>query len=387
MRSWTDSNNTVIALQGRIDSTNAHEIESEILNILKENDDKAPVFDMSDLSYISSAGLRVLMKVAKLTDSKLSLTEVSPEVYDILDVTGFTELFKVRKKMREISVDDLQVIGKGFYGTVYRIDSDTIVKVYDSPDAIHMIENEKKMAKMAFLKGVPTAISFDIVKVGNSYGSVFELLNAKTFNDLLIDDPDKFDEILEKYVILIKQVHSTEAERGELPAAKDIFFDYLDAIEDYVSDDLKDGLHNLIESYEEDCHLIHGDFQMKNVMLTDDEPMLIDMDTLATGQPVFDLQGLYVTYQAFKEDEPDNTLNFLGITGQMSDRIWQRILSLYYDTEYDNIPEKTMNEIRILAYIRFLYIIVVSDLKNCELGKLRIRHCVEHLTDLIKNCK
>ncbi len=387
MRSWIDGNNVKIALQGRIDSSNAHETEEEILKAIKDNMDKTPVFDMSDLSYISSAGLRVLMKVAKLTDSKPCLTEVSTEVYDILDVTGFTELFKVRKKMREISVDDLQVIGKGFYGTVYRIDADTIVKVYDSPDAIHMIENEKKMAKMAFLKGIPTAISFDIVKVGSSYGSVFELLNAKTFNDLLIEDPGKFDDILEKYVTLIKQVHTTEADKDELPAAKDIFLDYIEAIGDYVGDDLKNGLHKFVESYEEDDHLIHGDFQMKNVMLTDDEPMLIDMDTLSVGQPVFDLQGLYVTYQAFKEDEPDNTLNFLGITGQMSDMIWKRTLSLYYGTDYDKIPERILDEIRILAYIRFLFIIVVSDLKNNELGKLRIRHCVEHLTELIKNYK
>ncbi len=387
MRSWIDGNNVKIALQGRIDSSNAHETEEEILKAIKDNMDKTPVFDMSDLSYISSAGLRVLMKVAKLTDSKPCLTEVSTEVYDILDVTGFTELFKVRKKMREISVDDLQVIGKGFYGTVYRIDADTIVKVYDSPDAIHMIENEKKMAKMAFLKGIPTAISFDIVKVGSSYGSVFELLNAKTFNDLLIEDPGKFDDILEKYVTLIKQVHTTEADKDELPAAKDIFLDYIEAIGDYVGDDLKNGLHKFVDSYEEDDHLIHGDFQMKNVMLTDDEPMLIDMDTLSVGQPVFDLQGLYVTYQAFKEDEPDNTLNFLGITGQMSDMIWKRTLSLYYGTDYDKIPERILDEIRILAYIRFLFIIVVSDLKNNELGKLRIRHCVEHLTELIKNYK
>ncbi len=39
-----------------------------------------------------------------------------------------------------------------------------------------MIKNEQRLAKRAFVKGVPTAISYDIVKVGDKYGSVFELL-------------------------------------------------------------------------------------------------------------------------------------------------------------------------------------------------------------------
>ena len=52
-----------------------------------------------------------------------------------------------------------------------------------------MIENEKKLAKLAFVAGIPTAISFDIVKIGNTFGSVFELLKAKTFNDLIKEKP------------------------------------------------------------------------------------------------------------------------------------------------------------------------------------------------------
>ncbi len=371
-------------MQGRIDSSNAHDTETEILRILDDNKDKLPVLDMSELSYISSAGLRSLMKVAKLTESKPYLTEVSPEVYDILEVTGFTELFRVKKKMRTISVDGLEVIGKGFYGTVYRIDPDTIVKVYDSADALHMIENEKKMAKMAFLKGVPTAISFDIVKVGNSYGSVFEMLNARTFNDLLIDHPEQFDDIIDKYVSLIKQVHATEADPGELPSARDTFLGYLDTIREYIPEDLHDRLQEFLRSFSDDDHLIHGDLQMKNVMLTEDEPMLIDMDTLSTGQPAFDLQGLYVTYKVFDEDDPYNTINFLGLTHKMCDRIWKKTMSLYYGKDYDDIPKDILKEIFILGYIRFLFIITVSDLKNSELGRTRIKHSVEHLTELCR---
>ena len=202
----------IIKLTGRIDTSNASEWEKKVteqLNTAAENE-----FDAAGLEYISSAGLRVLMKVRKQAAKEMRIFDVSPEVYDIFDMTGFTELFKVEKRLRELSVDGCEIIGKGFYGTVYRIDSETIVKVYNSPDSIPIIQNEQRLAKRAFVKGVPTAISYDIVKVGDSYGSVFELLKASSFNDHLINEPEKFDELMKKYVDFLKVVHSAEMDAG-----------------------------------------------------------------------------------------------------------------------------------------------------------------------------
>ena len=58
-------NQLFIALDGRIDTNNAAQVEKEILGLLAENAGKTPVFDAAGLEYISSAGLRVLMKVRK----------------------------------------------------------------------------------------------------------------------------------------------------------------------------------------------------------------------------------------------------------------------------------------------------------------------------------
>ncbi|MBR6185881.1 MAG: STAS domain-containing protein [Clostridia bacterium] len=94
----------IIPLAGRIDSTNAPEMERQINELMQAQPDSIPVFDASDLVYIASAGLRVLMKVRKTAGEKLEIRNVSPEVYEILETTGFTELFRVKKRMREISV-------------------------------------------------------------------------------------------------------------------------------------------------------------------------------------------------------------------------------------------------------------------------------------------
>ncbi len=370
----------IIKLTGRIDTSNAPEWEQRIMQQLSAEKENA--FDASELEYISSAGLRILMKARKKASSGMRIFDVSPDVYEIFDMTGFTELFKVEKRLRELSVEGCEIIGKGFYGTVYRIDPETIVKVYDSPDSIPMIQNEQRLAKRAFVKGVPTAISYDIVKVGKSYGTVFELLKASSFNDHLINEPENFDALMKKYVDFLKVVHSVEMDAGTIPMARDTFIGYLDVITDYITPEQHDRLKEMLSAVPDDLHMIHGDFQMKNVLLVDDEPMLIDMDTLATGQPIFDLQALYVTYISLG----DNLDVFLGIPDGMGETIWDRILENYFDTA-DKAELSVINDkISLLASIRALFLLAVTDLKNGETGEMRIRlsqKCVNEALDKV----
>ena len=379
-----DKKEILIDLNDRIDSKNAAETEAWIMGILDEDPDAIPVFDASKLVYISSAGLRILMKFSKKFGEKLVIREVSHEIYDIFDTTGFTSLFDIKKQLRNISVEGCRIIGKGAFGTVYRLDDDTIVKVYkaDLKDALSIIENEKELARKGFIAGIPTAISFDVVRVGDCYGAVFELLNAKTFNDLILEEPENADELIKRYTYLIRSVHAIEMKPGELPTAREKYFNRLEVIKDHISADVYSRLHSLLFDLPEDLHIIHGDIQMKNVMLSENEPMLIDMDNLSTGQPIFDLQAIYVCYKAFLEDEPDNGLKFLGISKEMCDRIWDGVINEYFFDRSVTERAQIVDKIRVAAYIRFLQMMVISDNKDDELTKLRIKHSIEHLNEL-----
>lgn len=375
-------NTGMIRLTGRIDAANAARWEQSIAAQLGSQEET--VFDADELLYISSAGLRVLMKVIKQTSGKVRIINVSPEVYDIFEVTGFTQLLTVEKKMREISVRGCEVIGTGFYGTVYRIDPETIVKVYSVPDSLPMIKNEQKLAKLAFVKGVPTAISYDVVRVGDNYGSVFELLNARSFNDHLKNEPERFDRLLSQYVDFLKTVHSAEMDPGTLPLARDKLITSLDGLKGWLPDDQRQRIRELLSALPDDLHLVHGDFHMKNVMLVDGEPMLIDMDTISTGQPIFDLMALYVTYILFTEDDPDNLRSFLGIPNDWGGRIWQSILGNYFGSADEQKLSAIQDKITLTASVYFLSMLVSGDLKNGELGEKRIRRSQGHIAGLLE---
>ena len=184
-------------IKGKIDSTNAAEFEKEIMAAQPKE------IDASQLKYISSAGLRVLLKPAK-TVGDVTVNNVSSEVYEIFDVTGFTEILNVRKAFREIDINGKEKIGQGGNGTVYRLDDERIVKVYRKEHNLEFIEREQQYAKSAFVSGIPSVITFDIVKVGECYGVVFEAMNSDTLSHAIVTEPEKKDEYIMKYVQLAK---------------------------------------------------------------------------------------------------------------------------------------------------------------------------------------
>ena len=188
MRYQEENGVLVISLEGRIDSVNAAQVEKELFEIVEAGGDRKVELDASGLEYISSAGLRVLMKLLQTRGEPVTITGVSQEVYEILDVTGFTELFTVKKALRQIGIDGLPLVGKGATGSVYRLDPETVIKVFRPEAKMDIIKMENERSRNAFLNGIPTAISYDIVQVGDCYGMVYELLEAEDFLSILKND-------------------------------------------------------------------------------------------------------------------------------------------------------------------------------------------------------
>ncbi|MBP3723408.1 MAG: STAS domain-containing protein [Selenomonadaceae bacterium] len=106
MKTSVQNNLLTIFLEREINAKNVSEIQKEIDEIIAANPDREILFDADDLTYISSAGLRMLFDLQKqIRKGKLTVRNVSKDVYEIFDMTKFTSLMNIEKKMREISVD------------------------------------------------------------------------------------------------------------------------------------------------------------------------------------------------------------------------------------------------------------------------------------------
>ena len=338
-----------IRLNGRIDSNNAASVEKDILDQLAGKGGDPVTLDAAGLQYISSAGLRVILRLKKSLGN-LRIVNVSSEVYDILDMTGFTEIMSVEKAYRVVSVEGCEVIGEGANGKVYRIDQDNVVKVYKNADALADIQHEREVARLALILGVPTAISYDVVRVGDSYGSVFELLDARSFARILAEEPDRMEWCVKEYVDLLKKVHSITVPEGKLPSTKEDVLAGIRRMVDSLPEGCGDKLLRMAEAIPESSRMIHGDYHTKNIVLVGDEVLLIDMDTLSVGHPIFELSQMYNSYVGFSEYNPDIVLKFQGYDATIAREFWRRSLRAYLGTNDDRRVAEVEDKIRCVSY-------------------------------------
>ena len=348
----TDQNKktpVTVFLSGRIDSANAAASEADILAQLAGKNGADVVLDASDLEYISSAGLRVILRLKK-SWPELKIVNVSSEVYEIFEMTGFTEMMTVEKAYRVVSVEGCEVIGEGANGKVYRIDGDNVVKTYKNADALSEIQHEREVARLALILGVPTAISYDVVRVGDSYGSVFELLNARSFSKILAKEPERFDWCVSEYIRMLRKIHAIKVPAGKLPSIKEKTLKGIQRMKDTLPDGLGDKLLEMAKAVPDSDFMIHGDYHTKNIVLSGDEVLVIDMDTLSVGHPIFELQRMYNSYVGYSENDPEVILRFQGFDQKTSLRFWHDSLAEYIGTKDEKAVRDVEDKVRCLSY-------------------------------------
>ena len=173
-----------VKLDGRLDATTAPQLDAKLdLDGVREL-----VLDFGACHYISSAGIRSILKAHQAmakAQGKMVVTNVSPHVREVFDLTGLSDMITIGKKTREISIEGLELLSAGVCGECYRLDHETVVKVYNEGVGPEIAEREKQYSKAAFVMGVPTAISYDVVSCGTRSGVVYELLDAELFSAVI----------------------------------------------------------------------------------------------------------------------------------------------------------------------------------------------------------
>lgn len=371
-----------ISLSGHVDSNNATTVEADIQTLCDKYGKENIVIDAADLTYISSAGLRILLRLRK-SSKDMKVVNVTSEVYEVFEMTGFTEIIPIEKAYRRLSVKGCEVIGHGANGIVYRLDPDTIVKVYLQPDCLDEIHNEREMARKAFVLGIPTAIPYDVVKVDDKYGSVFELLNAQSFSKLISTHPKDIMKYIHLYVDLLKKIHSTVVKPGDLPDMNKTAIGWVNYLKDKLPSDQWEKLYALISAIPEDLHMLHGDYHTKNIMMQNGEVLLIDMDTLAAGSPVYEFSFMYNSYIGYEETlSPEEKGKFLGLTTEQQEMIWTETLKEYFGTDDPKKLDEITQKARIISYTRILRR-TLRRTPDTEEGKKCIANCRTHLAELL----
>ena len=192
------------------------------------------------------------------------------------------------------------------------------------------MEKERGYAQSAFVAGVPTAISYDIVRCGKQLGIVFELIDAVTFDRVLIEQQETRDEKVRDYVSLLRCFHNSFDEKGMLPRIKDRFHEWIDCMRnDYTYEELAI-MHQVVDAVPDACTWGHGDFHPRNIMCQNGELIMIDMADVSVGSPLFDLAGVGLTHKYYPTTTPGTVNHFMGLTADYMLHLWDDVLRLYF---------------------------------------------------------
>ena len=348
-----DEERLYLVVSGRVDASNAAAAEEAIFAIKEQHKGKRTVVDADNLEYISSAGLRVILRLRK-EDADLAIINASSDVYEVLDMTGFTDMVAVEKAYPRMSVEGCEFIAKGANGAVYRYDDETILKTYHAKDALPEIKQERENARRAFVLGVNTAIPYGIVRVDGGYGTVTELLNATSVTKLIRKDPDDLTQAAKYYIDMLKSIHSIEVEEGEVPDMKETALAWADFVSEHIPAEQGQKLRALIEAVPKRNTLMHGDYHTNNIMVQNGEPLLIDMDTLCMGHPVFELGSMFNAFVGYSEVNHDNMMDFFGYSFETAGKFWDMALKMYLGTEDEAVCRSVAEKAMIIGYTRNL---------------------------------
>ncbi len=324
---------TYVYLSGSITSGNSNEFEEAVKDEPKEN---GMIIDAKDLEFISSAGLRVILACKKRCgDKTFKVINVNNDVKNIFDVTGFSEIMDILSATREVSVEGCELIGAGACGECFRIDDETIIKLYYPKVGNDEIEREKALAKKAFVLGVPTAISYDIVKSNGRTGVVYELIKSKTLGELIRNDYDNREKYIDLYVDVCKKIVSITSNDPEIPSFIDL--NRADIVKaDMLSEDEKKYLHKFLDLVPSENTCIHGDLNINNIMVENGECCLIDMGEFSTGNHLFDISRIIFSMEY--GNVPKGEFNsFYKMSSEQVDEVYKSFMEKYFGMEFDKI--------------------------------------------------
>lgn len=359
----------IISLGGRLDAESVERIEREMIEISKENPHTSLHIDATDLEYISSSGLRIILKCAK-AEKDFYLENVCENVYNVFAMTGFTRIMNISKALRRINLDECEKIGSGSNGAIYRISEDEIVKVNYNPVTYQTLNKELAKAKEAFLLGVPTAISFDIVDCGDGRkGLVYETIKSITLGETIQKHPERMEELTERYVEELNALHSIHTDNPIFGSAKELYRIQVENTVKYLTEEEGKLLYRILDVLPDGDRLVHCDAHPKNLMVKNNDMMWIDMEQISTGHPIYDLISIAVILKGMKDEEIARGISGMDIKtlNAMNDCFIRK----YFKTDDPVAIEQYNNVFTSMRLIRSVFAIGFRS-RNTELLRPQI---------------
>ena len=367
-----DNGILTLSLDGRLDTEAAVKFDAELAEITKNNPHDSVVLDAENLEYVASSGLRTILKMVK-TEKNFSIVNVSDSVYSVFEMTGFSRIMNIRKALRKIDLEKCERIGFGGNGAVYRISEDEIVKVNYNPTSFDELDKELTKAKEAFLLGIPTAISFDMVDCGEGRrGVVYETIKSVTLGESIQNAPERMEELTEAYIEQLNRLHSVHTDNPVFGSAKECYRKQVEEASKHLTEEEGKMLEKILAELPEGDRLVHCDAHPKNIMIQNGEMLWIDMEGMSAGHPIYDLISIAAVLNGVRNDDK-MTMDICGMDVATVLKFRKCFIRKYFKTEDPEAIQRYDSMIEALRLIRAVFAIGFTSKHTAQVRPMIIQ--------------
>ena len=213
------------------------------------------------------------------------------------------------KEIKNIDLTQWQQVGEGANGKTYvarpqaapqcghtdGANAGVILKVSNSHlSTLEAVRREFDVSRAVHALGLATPEMKEIVRVGNAYGTISELIKPKrSLGRICCDNPERTEEMATLLCTRGKELFATPCDTGFFPSRKAHLLQALGRVQ-FVGRKTLSALETFAQRIPDATTCLHGDFQMGNLILSGERHYWIDLDRFGYGDPMFDVGHLYM---------------------------------------------------------------------------------------------
>ena len=240
------------------------------------------------------------------------------------DLTGWTCFSDRRNSKSYVSADKKWMVK---FGTEF------------TKATVETLQREMELTKKALEVGVKTPKVDDIVELPDGeVGLIYEYIEGKkSIARAVGEDTDNLDYYMKRFAHISKDMHSKTCDKSKFDSIAERTKTEVKKW-DILNDAQKEKALELLDGIEDKNNFIHGDFQTGNFILAQDDEFVIDLSTIAYGNPDYDVACFYFFTHYFP---PFVTDRIFHCEQKYLDPMWQSFIKYYFDTT----DEKVLKEI------------------------------------------
>ena len=293
--------------------------------------------------------------------------------------------------MQEFDNTGLKIIGVGKNSEVFKIDDERILKLYRESVTREVSYSQYKTSRYAYEFGINTAKVYDYVRCGNRYGIIFEYVKAQKFAQYMSTPGIDSVNAARKLGAALRHIHDLEIDRDNLLPLKTVYRAKVERFSQFMTNEQIDKLVKLIDLLPGKPVVLHGDFHKGNIFVRNDEYIVIDLDNMSYGSPLFDFIKMYCTEKVTEKDLPKELAHYYkeaGITDEAVCEYMLHILEGYFKTTDRNVLGK-YDEIftKMSKFYRFFAPLFSYTEKDTELGRKYVEENIPEVEKLFEDTK